>query len=346
MNTLAAAPAKTRIVMLDACRNNPFSEVNKVTGRGLAIVDAPGGSILSYATAPGTEAEDGTGVNSPYTSALVVAAKEPGLPIEETFKRVRLSVNKTTEGRQTPWDSSSLTEDFRFSGGSAAGAAVPRRDAAKRSVEEWRRELNGKPVELANEMIVGDGTDEAYEAFAGLYAQTPFGLQARDWLDRHRRMVAWNIAVITNTAAGYRKFLAQYPNSDLTATAAKLEERLRNRPDSTPAVVAVAAPAATPQNASLVAPTCPCNTQPQPLKRVDAPIKKVDPDPPKRADRKPPRRVVEDEDVVVVGRPPTVYYEPAPPPPRTGIGIGIGIGGGYYGGGNYGSPPVRQRGGY
>ena len=136
-------------------------------------------------------------------------------------------------------------------------------------------------------MIVADGTDEAYEAFAGLYAQTPLGLQARDWLDRHRRMVAWNNAVIINTAAGYRAFLAEYPDSDLTATARKLEERLRNRPDfaasmaavttASPNVASGGAPAAGSSpltNASLAAPTCPCGGVPPPLKKVDLPPKK------------------------------------------------------------------------
>ena len=169
---------------------------------------------------------------------------------------------------------------------------------------------------------MADGTDEAYEAFAGLYAQTPLGLLARDWLDRHLRMVAWNNAVLLNTAAGYRAFLAQFPDSDLTATARKLEERLRNRPEFAPAVAA--ANAAVPQNAALAGPTCPCNVQPplQPQK-VNAPVKRVDPDPPKRADRKPPRRAPpEDDEVVVVRRaPPPVVYEPAGPP----VGIGIGM---------------------
>ena len=109
--------------------------------------------------------------------------------------------------------------------------AGPKLAATKRTVEEWTRDLKGKPVEAANEMIVADGTDKSYEAFAALYAQTPQGIQARDWLDRHRRMVAWNKAVIINTAAGYRAFLAKFPDSDLAATARKLEERLRNRPD-------------------------------------------------------------------------------------------------------------------
>jgi uncharacterized membrane protein YgcG len=182
---------------------------------------------------------------------------------------------------------------------------------------------------------VADGTDEAYEAFAALYASTPRGLQARDWLDRHRRMVAWKNAVLINTAAGYRAFIAQYPDSDLVATARKLEERLRYRPNFAPVVAANAALPV--QNASL-APTCPCNAPASPqlqLKKVDAPIKKVDPDPPKRVDRKPPKRVREaDDDVVVVRRaPPREYYEPALVP---SIGIGIGIGGGGFGGGSYG----------
>src|SRR6266850_3925721 len=257
LNTLTSVPSKTRILLLDACRNNPFPEINKSVGRGLAIVDAKIGApntFLSFSTSPGAEAEDGAGANSPYTTALLVAAKEPNIPIEETFKHVRVAVNKSTDGRQTPWDSSSLTEDFRFSGTAAAG---PKLAAAKKTVDEWTRDLKGKPVEAANELIVADGTDEAYEAFAALYASTPRGLQARDWLDRHRRMVAWNNAVIINTAAGYRAFLAQYPDSDLSATARKLEERLRNRPN---VAAVVAAPVSVPAtNVALAAPSCPCN---------------------------------------------------------------------------------------
>jgi len=204
----------------------------------------------------------------------------------------------------------------------------------KKTVEEWKRDLKGKPVEAANELIVVDGTDEAYEAFAVLYASTPRGLQAKDWLDRHRRMVAWNNAVIINTAAGYRAFILQYPDSDLVATARKLEERLRFRPNLAPVV---AANASLPVQNAALGPMCPCNNQPAvppQQQKVNAPVKKVDPDPPKRTDRKPPKRVREpDDDVVVVRRAPPQYYEPAPGP---SIGIGIGIGGGSYGGGSYG----------
>jgi len=360
LNTLTSVPSKTRILLLDACRNNPFPAISRSTGHGLAIVDAKTGSpgtFMSFSTSPGAEAEDGSGADSPYTTALLSAAKEPGLSIEDTFKRVRVSVNKATEGRQTPWDSSSLTDDFRFFPGS--GAAAPKQVEAKRTVDQWRRELQGKRVEIANEMIVADGTDEAYEAFVGLFAQPPFGPQAREWLDRHRRMVAWNNAVIINTAAGYRAFLLQYPDSDLTATARKLEDRLRNRPNTIASLAAIggapnasgaSAPAGTalPTNASLAAPTCPCGAPPLPLKKVDLPPKKrADPDPPKRASAQPPRRPRQpDDDVVVYRRPPPPdYYEPSLSPVPS-IGIGIGLGGFGRGGGDRGGYQGRSRGGY
>ena len=153
LNTLASVPSKTRILLLDSCRNNPFPEINKTAGRGLAIVDAKTGApgtFMSFSTSPGAEAEDGSGANSPYTTALLAAAKEPGLSIEDTFKRVRVAVNKATEGRQTPWDSSSLTDDFRFVGPAVAG---PKLASAKKTVDEWKRDLKGKPVEAANELI-------------------------------------------------------------------------------------------------------------------------------------------------------------------------------------------------
>ncbi|MGH6713700.1 MAG: caspase family protein [Bradyrhizobium sp.] len=343
LNTLTSAPSKLRIVMLDACRNNPFPEISKSAGGGLAIIDAKIGApntFLSFSTSPGAIAEDGAGSNSPYTTALLAAAKEANIPIEETFKRTRVSVNKATEGRQTPWDSSSLTEDFRFTGTPAAG---PKLATSKKTVEEWTRDLKGKPVEAANEIIVADGSDESYEAFAIMFAQHPLGVLARDWLDRHRRMVAWNNAVVINTAAGYRAFLAKFPDSDLTATARKLEERLRNRPDFIPAVAVGGG--ATPQNVALTCPCTPPASAPA-LKKTDTPIKRVDPDPPRRVERAPPkRRVYDDDDVVVVRRPPPPreVYEPAPGP---SIGIGIGIGGGGFGGGNYGGGGHQGRGRY
>jgi len=363
LNTLNSVPSRMRILLLDACRNNPFPALNQSTGRGLALVDTKSGApgtFLSYSTSPGAEAEDGSGANSPYTAALLQAAREPGLPIEEAFKRVRVAVNKATEGRQTPWDSSSLTEDFRFVAATDASSANagPRPVVAKRSVDEWKRSLQGKPIEAANEIIVGDGSVEAYEAFISLYTAPPYGPQARQWLDLHNRMTAWNEAVLINTVASYQAFLDHYPDSDLTATARKLIERLRNRPILTPVVAAanaaipavnaaLPAPSIAPTNAA-VGPTCPCSQMPSPLhksetpKRAeDKPARRRDEDPPKRVGHAPRVRDLGDDVVVYDAPPPREYYgPPVRVMPPVGIGIGIGLGGGY-GHGPVTYPPRR-----
>jgi hypothetical protein len=345
LNTLNSVPSKMRILLLDACRNNPFPAISGSAGHGLAMVDtktgAPG-TFLSYSTSPGAEAEDGNGADSPYTTALLSAAREPGLPIEEALKRVRVAVNRETSGRQTPWESSSLTEDFKFiaASGPAAANAGPMPIATKRSADEWKRELQGKPVEVAHDMIVADGTAEAYEAFVALFMQSRFANEAHEWLILHRRMVAWNDAVLVNTAASYRAFLALYSDSDLAATARKLTERLRYRPGIMPAVIAATGssgggntqPASSgpsqPINASLgpcVQPTVPlkkvdvtplpADPQPQPPVRVTV-LPPREPNPVVRTVVPPPHRVIV-SDGPVYQRPP-VFYRP----------VGMGFGGG------------------
>lgn len=238
MNALSAAPARTRIVILDACRNNPFSDINKTTGRGLAIVDAPNGSIVAYSTAPGAEAEDGAGANSPFTAAFTSVAKEPGLPIEIAFKRVRLAVNQVTSGRQTPWESSSLTIEFSFfpSGANqqaavstskqmAAGGQPPAKPAGY-----WRSALEGKSQNAAYELVVLEDVVDGYQEFLALYPGAAFASNVRGILDRRLEMLAWYNALALNSVAAYQDFLAKYPNSDLAATAQRLQNRALQRP--------------------------------------------------------------------------------------------------------------------
>ena len=104
-----------KIILLDACRNNPYKSFMRSTDRGLAQVITPAGSIIGYSTSPGKVAEDGFGSNSPYALALTKAIDVPNLKIEEVLKRTRISVMKQTTNKQIPWDSSSLTKDFYFS---------------------------------------------------------------------------------------------------------------------------------------------------------------------------------------------------------------------------------------
>ena len=114
LRQMYSARNKTNIVILDACRNNPFSDILAIDDNGLAEMQAPTGTFLAYATAPGEVALDGLEGNSPFTKAVARSMTEPGLPIEQMFKQVRVAVLEETDGQQTPWDASSLTSDFTF----------------------------------------------------------------------------------------------------------------------------------------------------------------------------------------------------------------------------------------
>lgn len=126
LRQMFSARNRTNIVILDACRNNPFTNVPSFTERGLAEMKAPTGSFLAYATSPGAVAYDGEGANSPFTSALADAMTTAGLPIEQAFKQVRVAVLAETDAKQTPWDTSSLTNDFVFLPAKAPPPAPPR----------------------------------------------------------------------------------------------------------------------------------------------------------------------------------------------------------------------------
>ncbi|QJR13712.1 caspase family protein [Usitatibacter palustris] len=120
--------AKTRFnfLVLDACRDNPFAASFKVTSSGLAQMSSPSGTLIAYATAPGSVAADGFGRNGIYTKHILQNIKVPDLPVEIMFKRVRESVERETKKQQTPWDSSSLKGDFAFNstGRASGGSAV------------------------------------------------------------------------------------------------------------------------------------------------------------------------------------------------------------------------------
>lgn len=105
------------IVILDACRNNPYARSFRTATEGLAKMDAPKGSLVAYATAPDSVAADGTGKNGIYTGQLLKNLHMPGLGIEELLKQVRIGVLRETGEKQVPWESSSLTGHFVFNPG-------------------------------------------------------------------------------------------------------------------------------------------------------------------------------------------------------------------------------------
>ena len=122
---MAAAGTRVSLVVLDACRNNPFERRFRSGAEGgLAQLRAPAGTLIAYATAPGKVAVDGEGANSVYTGALVQALRQPGLAVEDVFKQVRVQVSRATQGQQVPWESSSLTGEFVFRAATPAAPAA------------------------------------------------------------------------------------------------------------------------------------------------------------------------------------------------------------------------------
>jgi len=117
LGKMEASASTTNIIILDACRDNPFERKwsgRSVKTRGLAFMNAPSGSIIAYATSPGRTASDGIGENGLYTGTLIKYLQVPGLQIEDVFKSVRSEVEDASDGLQTPWESTSLKGEFYF----------------------------------------------------------------------------------------------------------------------------------------------------------------------------------------------------------------------------------------
>ena len=176
------AGSRVNFVILDACRNNPFTRSFRSATRGLAVMDAPRGTLIAYATAPGDVAADGRGDNSPYTAALARAMTERGLAAEHVFRRARQSVMEATGDVQVPWEASSLTGDFYFSPKDVPATPTP----------GLVLEPLGAPSDDTFELVfwnsIKDSTDpEEYEAYQQKYPEGRFAALARNRIDKLRR---------------------------------------------------------------------------------------------------------------------------------------------------------------
>lgn len=171
--TMNRAQARINIVILDACRDNPFASKTRSATRGLARVDAPSGSFIAYATSPGAVALDGSGKNSPYAGALARAITTPGLTIEQVFKKTRSVVQKATGSKQTPWETSSITGEFYFHGKSGV---VPARTAPQTVAPAPTHRSEDRSAEIAFWESVKNSTNTA--SFEAYLTQFPNGVFA------------------------------------------------------------------------------------------------------------------------------------------------------------------------
>jgi len=176
---------RLNLVVLDACRNNPFGGRGLRSAEGgLAQMRAPEGTLISFATQPGNVAMDGQG-NSPFTKALAATVRKPGLDIFQAFNEVGLAVKRATGGEQQPWVSSSpIDGDFYFAGPAPGAAAGGADDAA----QAWAATRDSTSIAVLDAFIRQYGSS-IYAPFARarrdelkngqLAATTPTPAQAR-----------------------------------------------------------------------------------------------------------------------------------------------------------------------
>jgi uncharacterized caspase-like protein len=195
--------SRVNIVFLDACRDNPFAKQlggdtrAAASLKGLASIQTGSGTFIAYATAPDDVASDGAGRNSPFTSALLANISTPGQSIDRMMTNVRRQVIEETGGKQRPWTSSSLIEDFSFAPSTAVTAEVPVQKSATGNAEK-------EAYELAESV----GSCGAYEAFVRRFPDSFYTDIAKEKMK-------------TACAAAETQQVASAPAASVTRSAAK-----------------------------------------------------------------------------------------------------------------------------
>jgi formylglycine-generating enzyme required for sulfatase activity len=187
---------KVGLVVLDACRDNPYPGASRSTSRGLARMSAPTGSIVAYATAPGSTAEDGTGDNGTYTAALARHLATPGLDIKEVFDRTAQEVERVTNGKQRPREEVGLRGRFALlevpgsSGGAVALASAAGAASAMPSAGATGVTPDPDAERTAWDLVVRRDSAAGYEAYLRAYPQGRFATAARVALETFRAPLA------------------------------------------------------------------------------------------------------------------------------------------------------------
>ena len=167
MNGMKLAGNKLNIIILDACRNNPFARSFRSSSRGLRRVDPPEGSLMLYATAPGKVAADGDGRNGLFTRHLLKAMSQPNVSVEKVFKHTTNNVYRESAKKQRPWSSGSIVGEFYFSKTSKPAVSRIKTKPARYS----------QSAEVAFWSSIADETDALY--FSSYLTQYPKGIYAQ-----------------------------------------------------------------------------------------------------------------------------------------------------------------------
>ena len=187
LDNMDEAKAGVSLVLLDACRDNPFARRFRSALRGLAKVEAASGTLIHYATKPGSVASDGDGENGTYTEALLAQMSEPGVPIELMLKRVTNRVVAKTRGKQEPWVEGSLRGDFYFFGPTTMQVqTTPPADDSE--AHAWTAALQANSV-------------NAYQAYLDAFPKGRYAVAARISVDAMKPVAAVKVEPVTQRPA-------------------------------------------------------------------------------------------------------------------------------------------------
>ena len=225
LSNMESTNSRMNIIILDACRNNPFPSATRSMGVGLGEIKKAYGSFVAYATAPGSVASDGTGKNGLYTQELLKAMDMRGLLIEQVFKEVRRNVLKLSGEKQYTWDSSNIIGDFYFYP-PVATTVVAQADNSSTTTIAKTPEKEIKPAEVKKVITEEDLANE----LTALSAQSiPF----KNRQVKQKLLLGYFVVPYATTYIMIGKRI------DERLTASKLLERLVTMPETPVRVVAM-----------------------------------------------------------------------------------------------------------
>lgn len=228
LNYMDDAQNGLNIVILDACRNNPFARSFRSASDGLAQVDAPTGTLIAYATSPGRVASDGTGQNGLYTSELLKQMRVPGLSATEMFMRVRAGVMKQTGNKQVPWEASSLVGSFYFTAPKSDGALTEpatesKVDSAAFELSYWETIRNSTSADDFKAYLEkypnGQFASLAKNRIDSLGAATKPVESKRATDDSATELAFWDSIKNSTNAEDFTSYLRKYPEGTFSELA-------------------------------------------------------------------------------------------------------------------------------
>jgi uncharacterized caspase-like protein len=207
---LAALPARVKIVILDAARQNPFAQGGEPLAGGLALVDPAPGMAIAFNAAPGTIGPEEPGPYGAYATALTEMVAAGGLPLDDVFARVRLRVSEVTNGGEVPWFASQIDTPFFFTERSAD--APPPADTAPVVDVREKPMRSYANIEDAYAAALALDTIEGYEEFLALYPRSRYARRVAAMVAVRREEMIWRRCVFDNTPPAYWSYLRRYPN--------------------------------------------------------------------------------------------------------------------------------------